>query len=923
MRKMLIFAGVIVAVLMVLDCAAAGDFYAYYTRLDYEIPIDQARDYIPQEIDEDSKELLRMLEEFEGEEEEEAEEDAEEEEEEAEERGRRPRGPITGRYADVVVNVGDLGQLVFSRVSGYMPCWRTDQGDWYVQDIVPGHLDVGCLYSYARIIENEPDRVLVHWRYMPNVTKVGPADVVHEYFEMYPDGTVFRTVKEAAENLADHNDPDNRTVQTVKLKREGIEQIALRKARLSKPGGAALEGLRVRTGVVGSPAAWWKFDEALEVRPYGSRDLTIESVSGRSCAVDGNIALWKQGVSGTGLAFDGYGSKVALPASHAPSLRDELTVEAWVVLGAYPWNWAPLVHQSLMDPGPIEKGTYDERGRDFPRREGKGYYLGVNAYGHPIFVVDGNELKGSVKLSTYRWTHVAATYGDDTMRIFVDGQECGSMSAPDGIIVPDVDVLIGLNNVKGRPTDPVRGPMCHMADIYGIEGLIDEVKIYDTALDLAQVNASYNNFKPDRTTRDDPDLDRRILPGRPGVAEKFGAEYTELGYHELWDNLWRTSEYADVIVKFDTVPGSVAFWRGINGSPAWVTENNKWMADQSLEIGGPHGCSEHMADKQYRHSYVRIIENTDARVVVHWRYPSIDVGYLFPSPYDWTDEYYHIYPDGSGVRKVKYRHGIGGWHDVQFLSQPGTTPMDTLNLQAVTVANLDGKVHEMTWSGSNGVPRNGLRDACISMINFKSDYKVFLAYQKGCRIGTWGSAEQSPYTDDPFAGPWNHWPVSQMPSDGRYASASDRLTHAAVGGAGNVTRYGNMAIYGLTDQPISSLVPLARSWNNPAAVTRARGCTGQGYSKEQRAYEMTALGSKLSFTLDASEQSPVVNPCLVIRNWGSDNKARLRINRRTVPAGKDFRQGIVRDTDGTQMLVVWIKVEATRPVAVSVTRVDR
>jgi hypothetical protein len=207
MRRMLIFAGVFVAVLMVLDCAAAGDFYAYYTRLDYEIPIDQARNYIPQEIDEDSKELLKMLEAFEGE---------EDEEEDEEEEDRRPRGPITGRYADVVVNVSDLGQLVFCRVSGYLPCWRTDEGDWYVQDIVDRHLDIGCLYSYARIIENTPDRVLVHWRYMPNVMKVGPADVVHEYFDIYPDGTIIRTVREAAENLTDYNDPRNRTVETVK-----------------------------------------------------------------------------------------------------------------------------------------------------------------------------------------------------------------------------------------------------------------------------------------------------------------------------------------------------------------------------------------------------------------------------------------------------------------------------------------------------------------------------------------------------------------------------------------------------------------------------------------------------------------------------------------------------------------------------------
>jgi len=121
-----------------------------------------------------------------------------------------------------------------------------------------------------------------------------------------------------------------------------------------------------------------------------------------------------------------------------------------------------------------------------------------------------------------------------------------------------------LNNKKGRATDPVREPICHLPVIYGIKGLIDEVKIYNVALDSSQVAASYDNLRPMEKHRDSPDLERRILPGRPGAAKTFGAEYTELRYHELWDNLWRTSGYPDVIVKFDSMPTSIAFWRGVN-----------------------------------------------------------------------------------------------------------------------------------------------------------------------------------------------------------------------------------------------------------------------------------------------------------------------------------------------------------------------
>jgi hypothetical protein len=79
--------------------------------------------------------------------------------------------------------------------------------------------------------------------------------------------------------------------------------------------------------------------------------------------------------------------------------------------------------------------------------------------------------------------------------------------------------------------------------------------------------------------------------------------------------MWRVPEGADIVVKFDRNPCSVVYWRGTNYAANWVTDNNRWMADQSSEIFTKHGCSEHMADKQTRHSYARIIENTPARVV--------------------------------------------------------------------------------------------------------------------------------------------------------------------------------------------------------------------------------------------------------------------------------------------------------------------
>jgi hypothetical protein len=572
-------------------------------------------------------------------------------------------------------------------------------------------------------------------------------------------------------------------------------------------------------------------------------------------------------------------------------------MEAWLALDMYPFNEAPVLHRS----------------EDFG---GKGFYLGVDAYGKLLLRVNGEGVRSSRTLPLYTWTHVAAALDGQSATLYLDGKKVGEFSFEGEFNEVDADYTIGINTLPRRCTDPVRGPDQNIPFIYGIQGLLDEVRVYDIALSGDQVSKHYQAYLPaDRTSP----LKKAVLPGEVGISERFGAEYKNLEYSELWDRMWRPTGHTDIVVKFDHSPVSVVYWRGTNFAANWVTDNNRWMADQSSEIFTTHGCSEHMSDKQTRHSYARIIENNDARVVIHWRYPCVDVGYVCIDRMNYTDEYHTIYPDATGIRKVVYNNsttGAPGFQDIQYFTNPGETALDIIDLNAVTVANTDGDTYEMIWEKPNRNPGSGLEDATIQYMNTHSKWKVYAIYPEP-GIGTWGSFEQSKYTDDPFAGPWNHWPISLVPSDGRFAVAHDRVTHFALG-AGDA---GDEAVvhYGFTDQEIETLVPSARYWQTPPEVTGITGGEFLGFHRDEKAYHFDSKSAPaLSFSLEATDQSPVVNPAFVIHNCKA-GQIELTIDGQPVEAGNEMRIGKEYDTEGRPMAIIWIKRMSSDPLDIQLS----
>ena len=120
-------------------------------------------------------------------------------------------------------------------------------------------------------------------------------------------------------------------------------------------------------------------------------------------------------------------------------------------------------------------------------------------------------------------------------------------------------------------------------------------------------------------------------------------------------------------------------------------------------------------------------------------------------------------------------------------------------------------------------------------------------------------------------------------------------------------------MYGFTNGPVTDLIPLVKSWNSPPKLSNIEGFQSMGYDKEQRAYQFIAEDENLVFEIGSSVDSPLVNPCFVIKNIESSKiKAELEINGEKIVVGKEFRQGISYDTDGKPMLIIWLKLRAQK-----------
>ena len=625
------------------------------------------------------------------------------------------------------------------------------------------------------------------------------------------------------------------------------------------------------------------------------------------------------GVAGQALVFDGYRTELVRKSDAAIAPDGDFSITAWVAPQEYSWNLSAIANQQ----------------QDFQ----KGYFFGIDHTGRLVggVAVDGGwkQCVSDAPLPLLEWSHVAMVFDPATgIRLHVNGKPAGPLACTGNpVFAKDLPITLGKTQSRMSPANTERATSRAVQSWMMFDGLLDEVRIDDKALSLDEIREMHDSVK---ITNRRP-LQFRKLPSGPDDPKPFGAYLTRLRFSPGWDSLWKGSEQPDIVVRFDDSPVKLVFWRGTGYIPAMVTENGIWMSDQSGEHFGTGECYEAMGDKQARYSNVRILENTPARAVIHWRYALASISHRIihetdTDAGDWMDEYWTVWPDGVVARKQvlwsEYKQPAAyQFQETIFFNQPGTKPQDNVEYEALSFMDMGGQTATYSWKET--APRKFDKAPTfmpVEMVNTKSRYRPFSIHHPERIAKPFNFGWMKEYSTFPC---WNHWPVSQIANDGRKAVAPDKASHTSLTAInGKLQKYERFpdgsvrvrSLIGMTTGTIQSLLPLARSWNMaPGVNSVSHGFASLGYDAYERAYLFRKEGENaqaLEFTVAASEQSPLVQLPVVIRDWGT-GAARIELVGKDPAIHDKCRVGRVSRLENDD-LVVWIPVESTIPVRVRI-----
>jgi hypothetical protein len=171
-------------------------------------------------------------------------------------------------------------------------------------------------------------------------------------------------------------------------------------------------------------------------------------------------ATWTtSGRYGNALTFNGTSALVTI--NNAPSLQltSGMTLEAWVYPTTVNSAWRDVIYKA--DDNYFLEGTSPNSSRPAAGGILGGVYL---------------EVYGPTALTANTWTHLAATYDGATTRLYVNGAQVASQAQTGAIATSTNPLQIGGDSLYGGY----------------FAGRIDEVRIYNRALNIAAIQSDMN-----------------------------------------------------------------------------------------------------------------------------------------------------------------------------------------------------------------------------------------------------------------------------------------------------------------------------------------------------------------------------------------------------------------------------------------------
>jgi glucose/arabinose dehydrogenase len=251
-------------------------------------------------------------------------------------------------------------------------------------------------------------------------------------------------------------------------------------------GGAASHNLTVPATATTYTATYTNVGPANLVAAYGfeagSGTSVLDSSGVGNNGMAANTTWSTAGKFGKALSFNGTNALVTVPDADSLDLTTGMTLEAWVNPTAAP-AWGAVVAKETT--GDQNYGVFATAGAGFP--------AGAIISGSSIFTAAGN---AAAALNT--WTHVATTYDGTNLRYYQNGVLVKT-TAHSGAI----NVTTGVLHIGGDSS----------VDMF--KGLIDEVRVYNTALSAAQITTDMNTPVVPVVTDTTP-------PGAPGTLSATG-----------------------------------------------------------------------------------------------------------------------------------------------------------------------------------------------------------------------------------------------------------------------------------------------------------------------------------------------------------------------------------------------------------------